>query len=608
LAVAFTWTGSAGSSFWSIAGNWSPNGIPSGNNDEAFIPSVSNSGPTNVTDNYNIFPTGLALLRVSRTGLGPYFSILTISADSLSASEEDVGYGAGALTARGEINQSEGANDINTANGLGFLTLAGESPDVGIYNLSGTGQLNIGTMGKAFVGALGAGSINQSGGTVDVADGAYVYIGTSAGSSGHYIQSGGFVNLTFSATIWEGYLSGSSGQYTLNGNGTITTSGTTTGGLFVGRAGTGTFDQSAGVATLTQVTLGFAAFSTGTYLLSGTGALNADVEDVGEDGAGTFNQNGGTNACATSVSLGAAVTGTGTYNLSGGNFTAVSSYIGGDGAGTFNQTGGMNSTVSIQLALSPGSSGIFNLSGGVMSAGSISVNANGTINFTGGSFMTGSLILNGGGKMLMGSANHLLLNTNSLSVDTAGGSKLDLADNAAIVDYSGASPLATIAGYIKTGYAGGSWTGNGITSSAAAAASSSAQQTAVGYAEASDLGVSTFWGQSVDPTSVLVRYTYSGDANLDGSVDTIDFNLVASHFSQSGAMWDTGDFDFNGTTDTIDFNLLVSNFSLSLPAEGNSRQAGAGSLAVLVPESRFIPAFAVTALALWACRRRHVVD
>src|SRR5262249_22575480 len=90
-------------------------------------------------------------------------------------------------------------------------------------------------------------------------------------------------------------------------------------------------------------------------------------------------------------------------------------------------------------------------------------------------------------------------NVKSLSIaglTNAWTSKLDLNNNSLVVDYSGSSPISTIANQIKTGYAGGLWNGNGIASSAAAAAGN----TALGYAEASDaLGPSggTFKGQTV---------------------------------------------------------------------------------------------------------------
>jgi hypothetical protein len=120
--------------------------------------------------------------------------------------------------------------------------------------------------------------------------------------------------------------------------------------------------------------------------------------------------------------------------------------------------------------------------------------------------------------------------SNVTALSIAGGSMLDLADNALVVDYSGASPLATIKSQLISGYAGGGWTGNGITSSTAAAVAADGanlHKTALGYAEASALGVSTFAGQGVDDTAVLIRYTLAGDANLDLMVDTIDFKLKA---------------------------------------------------------------------------------
>src|SRR5439155_23440413 len=50
-----------------------------------------------------------------------------------------------------------------------------------------------------------------------------------------------------------------------------------------------------------------------------------------------------------------------------------------------------------------------------------------------------------------------------------------------------------------------------------------------------------------------------GDANIDGVVDTLDFNLLAVNFAQSGKTWKQGDFTFDGVVDTIDFNVLAAN-------------------------------------------------
>jgi hypothetical protein len=75
--------------------------------------------------------------------------------------------------------------------------------------------------------------------------------------------------------------------------------------------------------------------------------------------------------------------------------------------------------------------------------------------------------------------------------------------------------------------------------------------------------------------TITARIALAGDADLNGTVDTVDFNIVASDFGLSPATWEAGDFDRNNTVDTIDFNLLAANFG----------KVDAGSAAAqLVPE------------------------
>src|SRR5207247_10459626 len=134
------------------------------------------------------------------------------------------------------------------------------------------------------------------------------------------------------------------------------------------------------------------------------------------------------------------------------------------------------------------------------------------------------------------------------------------------------SPLTSIQALLTSGYNPGPWTGAGINSAVAAANASAAHKTALGFAEASEIFSSfpaAFSGQSVDATAVLVRYTAYGDANLDGSVDTVDFNALAANFSQSGKRWIHGDFNYDSVVDTTDFNLLASNFSYVVASEAN---------------------------------------
>src|SRR5262249_3101184 len=138
----------------------------------------------------------------------------------------------------------------------------------------------------------------------------------------------------------------------------------------------------------------------------------------------------------------------------------------------------------------------------------------------------------------------------SISFDETGGTlrgSFDIGRTPLVVDYSGGSPVAAVARYLQSGYAPGSWNGTGRRR--AAAAVDNQRRTALGFAEASAvLGPTggTFEGLSVDETALLVKYTVYGDANLDSSVDTVDFNLLVANFSQFSKHWFNGDFNYDG--------------------------------------------------------------
>ena len=179
-----------------------------------------------------------------------------------------------------------------------------------------------------------------------------------------------------------------------------------------------------------------------------------------------------------------------------------------------------------------------------------------------------------------------VIRTGSLAV--AG--RLDLGAGGAIVDHTGASPAQGVRDAIAAAYNGGGWDGaGGMTSTAA-------QMTpgrAIGFAESADIGSpALFLGEPVDSTSLLIRYTLFGDANLSGNVDIADFSLLASSFNTAG-FWSRGDFNYDGTSGIGDFALLASNFNLALATS---------ELARPVPEP--LGLLGVAAAALLA-RRRH---
>jgi hypothetical protein len=147
-----------------------------------------------------------------------------------------------------------------------------------------------------------------------------------------------------------------------------------------------------------------------------------------------------------------------------------------------------------------------------------------------------------------------------------------------IVDYTGASPLGdfttpgTIAYHLASGRSGGTWSGPGIATSLGAPAQT------IGYAEASVLfGISgfdtaLFNGYTVDATSVLLKYTYYGDADLSGEVDFDDYVRIDGGFNSELTGWTNGDFDYSGDVGFDDFVLIDLGFNLQ---SGTLRRAQA---------------------------------
>lgn len=200
-----------------------------------------------------------------------------------------------------------------------------------------------------------------------------------------------------------------------------------------------------------------------------------------------------------------------------------------------------------------------------------------------------------------------VLATQSLSI--ADNAKLDLTNNAMIVDYTGASPLVSIRQSILKAYTNGTWQGPGLTSSNAMADFSKA----IGYGEATALPTGgTFAGETPDSTSVVVRYTLRGDANLDGAVGFADLVAVAQHYGNTSgsATWSMGDLNYDGNVGFADLVAVAQNYGRSLPsvpvpgatpAFGDDLNAAFGAA---VPEPGCL-AIAGAAGASLCCRRKR---
>jgi hypothetical protein len=184
----------------------------------------------------------------------------------------------------------------------------------------------------------------------------------------------------------------------------------------------------------------------------------------------------------------------------------------------------------------------------------------------------------------------------------------DLNNNHFFINYgSAADPIASIIAYIKSGYSGGLWTGQGIDSSAAATNNpvSSNPQYGIGYADFADAGNPA----GLASGQIEIKYTLLGDANLDGAVNGADFAILASNFNKAVHGWDQGDFNYDGAANGTDFAALAANFnkgaSQSADAALNSFASTNGLMAD-VPEPLSAGLMGLVSVGSLTRRRRRI--
>jgi len=204
--------------------------------------------------------------------------------------------------------------------------------------------------------------------------------------------------------------------------------------------------------------------------------------------------------------------------------------------------------------------------GGTLGDYHLAINVNGALVEFGAAQHLAGLYLNGGMSRVAAGGSNVVV-TETLVLDAA--SVLDLADNNLVLDYGdGPSPFDGIAASVASGCNGRVWDGFGITSSTAAAHPRGL--TAVGIIDNSDPepgigGLATFGGVAVDETSVLVGYTWYGDLNMDGVLDSNDYDLIdrtwvlwtqEGRVPKGGFRWAVGDLNYDNTIDSNDYDLM----------------------------------------------------
>jgi autotransporter-associated beta strand protein len=518
IGATALWNKTSGN--WTTAANWSGAALPG------------------VWDTAEVRGTGAASGSLTISSTGPAAMRLSIGGNS-PASGDSVSVTAGTLTIYDTITVGDQNNASLVVTGgtvtadniqLGN-TLPGSATYTGNLSLTG-GMLQVsqivlggGTPGNWNTG----GSMIWSGGTVQAASNMLINVPISIGAGNATVDTNSF------AGTFSGALSGN-GSFIKTGAGTLT--------LSVANSLTGNVTVSAGTLALTS----------GGALPNGAGKGNV------------FIAAGATIDAHQSQSINA-LTGAGTYTNLGG--TTRTLFLGhGDATGVF------SGAIASVLNLVKNGLGTQTLSGQNTYTGNTTASA-GSLVFGQSLTSSFSFTVNSSASAGFTPGGNKVLATTALTINGTG--KFDLADNDLIINYIGGSPIATIRSYLTSGFNAGRWNGAGLDSSAAGA--DAKMHTALGYAENSTLGYSTFDGQSVGASALLVKYTYYGDNNLDGKVNASDFQMFLNGFvAASGSSWSAGDYTYDGKVDLgNDFDLFLMNYL----AQGNAL----GDLAPLVTSS-----------------------
>jgi hypothetical protein len=231
-------------------------------------------------------------------------------------------------------------------------------------------------------------------------------------------------------------------------------------------------------------------------------------------------------------------------------------------------------------------------------------NAGDDLTFSGPISGTHGLTLAGNGTLRLAEGN-TTSTLASLVVQT--GATLDITTGAMAINFGSAAndPIVAIVSYLKNGYNGGTWTGtSGIISSNAAARTTPVLS--IGYADGN-----TDTATPAAANQVLIKFTLAGDANLDGTVDFSDLDIVGRHLNTTGNDWSAGNFNYDsaGAVNFDDLLIVAQNLNANL---GDMQLIGGQTgldeiqnLAISLPEPGMPLLCGVFAAGLLAPRRRR---
>ncbi|MCY2953622.1 MAG: endo-1,4-beta-xylanase [Planctomycetota bacterium] len=142
-----------------------------------------------------------------------------------------------------------------------------------------------------------------------------------------------------------------------------------------------------------------------------------------------------------------------------------------------------------------------------------------------------------------------------------GEASLNLNDNELMVRGTAATRnriLEDVSAWIETGRAGGLWSGPGITSETVKGTPFATLAAILNDRGDGTSILTAIDGVPVGPNDVVVKYTWNGDANLDGLVNADDYFLADSGYITQKGDWYNGDFNYDDTINADDYFLIDS--------------------------------------------------
>jgi hypothetical protein len=282
-------------------------------------------------------------------------------------------------------------------------------------------------------------------------------------------------------------------------------------------------------------------------------------------GRGTIRTGGITNGGQIQLSAGL----TDVYgSLTGSSGSKV--IVSGGGTSTFYSNVTMNS--GSEFRVSTGSTAVFfgNVSGtdfftgsgttifedGSSSVGSMMMPAGKAVvelpaDVTASRFLLDELRISGRASVAASGADSGVSAVNTLAIETGG--TLDLADNDLIVNNG---VFSEIFSHVIAGFGN---TSGGITSS-----TSDGSQILALFDNAL-VGATDWAGQSIGPSAIVGKYTYFGDANIDGQVTGDDYTVIDANLNTAPAVglgWLSGDLNLDGIVSGDDYTVIDANLGL----------------------------------------------